>query len=203
MVTDKPVVFVVDDDEQILSTFSFIICRQDMQAVCFNKPEEALKATYPLDNSCILLDLQMPSMHGLEVLQKLREQHIMLPVIIASGEVDVPLAVECMELGAFTLLEKPIGKASLLEKITLAIAHGNKTARQMLAKYEASMRVELLSNREKEVARLIAKGYRTATIAADLNISPRTVDTHREKVLTKLNLTSSSQISGVLSFVEH
>lgn len=199
---NPPKVYLIDDDEEVLATYAFIVKRHSMEPVCIGDPALALSEEFPMNNGCIVLDLNMPQISGMDLLKKFREQNNTLPVIIATGHVDVSLAVECMEQGAFTLLEKPIKSAVLLDKIRRAISHINMMANTLKRKIDTVARLEALSKREQEVARLLADGLKASHIAEKLYISSRTVETHRENLLRKLDLTSSSQISGLLTLAE-
>lgn len=192
-------VYLIDDDEDVLATYSFIAKRYGLMPVCISDPLRALNEDFPVENGCIVLDLTMPTMNGLDLLKAFQEKNNTLPVIIASGHVDVSLAVECMELGAFTLIEKPIKSSVLIDKIQSAIQHINTIAETLRKRIEAQTKIGTLTSREREVAYLLADGLKASRIAEQLHISSRTVESHRENLLRKLHLNSPSQISGMLA----
>jgi two-component system response regulator FixJ len=154
---------------------------------------ELLKSVPNLEPGCILLDIRMPGMDGLEVQSALRDKGVTLPVIIMTGHGDVTLAVQAMKAGAVDFIEKPFEKAVLLS----AIDHGVERLRQSAANREraddAAVRLGVLTPREREVLDGLAKGLPNKTIAYDLGISPRTVEIHRANLMTKLGVRSLSE----------
>jgi two-component system response regulator FixJ len=146
-----------------------------------------------LEPGCVLLDIRMPGMDGLEVQKALRDKGVTLPVIIMTGHGDVSLAVQAMKAGAVDFIEKPFEKAVLLS----AIEHGVERLRKSAAEFdradEAAVRLQALTPREREVLDGLAKGLPNKTIAYDLGISPRTVEIHRANVMSKLGVRSLSE----------
>ena len=193
MDSDLPLVHLVDDDGAIRRSAGFMLKTSGYQVKSYESGVELLKSPAELSQGCILLDIRMPGMDGLEVQQALRDKGVTLPVIIMTGHGDVTLAVRAMKAGAIDFIEKPFEKATLLG----AIEQGLQRLRQVetgrdLAK-EASVRLQALTPRERDVLEGLAKGLPNKTIAYDLGISPRTVEIHRANLMTKLGVRSLSE----------
>ena len=141
---------------------------------------------------CVLLDVRMPEMDGLEVQSAMAERGIAMPVIILTGHGDVGMAVAAMKGGAIDFLEKPFEKAALLEALTRAFDRVENGAAEDERGREASVRIACLTGREQDVLRGLAQGLPNKTIAYDLDISPRTVEVHRANMMTKLGVRSLS-----------
>ena len=190
---DLPLVHLVDDDGAIRRSASFMLKTSGYQVRSYESGVELLKSPGELSQGCILLDIRMPGMDGLEVQQALRDKGVILPVIIMTGHGDVTLAVRAMKAGAIDFIEKPFEKATLLG----AIEQGVKRLRDVekgddLAK-EATVRLGALTPRERDVLGGLAQGLPNKTIAYDLGISPRTVEIHRANLMTKLEVRSLSE----------
>ena len=190
---DLPLVHLVDDEAAIRRSAGFMLKTSGYQVKSYESGVELLKHPGELDQGCILLDIRMPGMDGLEVQQALRERGVNLPVIIMTGHGDVSLAVRAMKAGATDFIEKPFERATLLG----AIEQGMKRLREAetgrdLAK-EATVRLQALTPRERDVLDGLAKGLPNKTIAYDLGISPRTVEIHRANLMTKLAVRSLSE----------
>jgi two-component system response regulator FixJ len=152
-----------------------------------------LKSATSLDPGCILLDIRMPGMDGLEVLGALRAKGVSLPVIIMTGHGDVSLAVQAMKAGALDFIEKPFEKAVLLSAIDHGIERLKRSAADVDRADEAAVKLQALTPRERDVLDGLAKGLPNKTIAYDLGISPRTVEIHRANLMTKLGVRSLSE----------
>ena len=146
-----------------------------------------------LDPGCILLDIRMPDMDGLEVQRELAARGIAMPVIVLTGHGDVATAVEAMKNGASDFIEKPFEKAVLLEAIERASERLARAEESSASEREAKVRIAALTARERDVLRELARGHPNKTIAYDLGISPRTVEVHRANVMTKLGVRSLSE----------
>lgn len=186
-------VHLVDDDEAIRRSVGFALKTSGFQVRSYESGVDLLKAGTSLDPGCILLDIRMPGMDGIEVQSALREKGVTLPVIIMTGHGDVSLAVQAMKAGAVDFIEKPFEKAVLLS----AIEHAMERLERSTAKHdradEAAVKLQALTPREREVLDGLAKGLPNKTIAYDLGISPRTVEIHRANVMTKLGVRSLSE----------
>jgi two-component system, LuxR family, response regulator FixJ len=187
------VVHLVDDDEAIRRSVGFMLRTSGFHVRTYESGVELLKAAPNLEAGCILLDIRMPGVDGLEVQAALRDKGVTLPVIIMTGHGDVSLAVQAMKAGAVDFIEKPFEKALLLSAIEHGIDRLRRTAANRDQADEASVRLQALTPREREVLDGLAKGLPNKTIAYDLGISPRTVEIHRANLMTKLDVRSLSE----------
>ena len=186
-------VHLVDDDEAIRRSVGFALKTSGFHVRAYESGVEFLKSASKLEPGCVLLDIRMPGMDGLEVQSALREKGIGLPVIIMTGHGDVSLAVQAMKAGAVDFIEKPFEKVVLLGAIEHGIERLKKSAASVDRADEAAVRLQALTAREREVLDGLAKGLPNKTIAYDLGISPRTVEIHRANVMSKLGVKSLSE----------
>jgi FixJ family two-component response regulator len=179
-------VFVVDDDEGVRSSLGILLDSAGYRPVSFGTAMDFLAQYDPARPGCVLLDMRMPGMTGMELVQELGRRGAFLPVIFITGHGDVPMAVEAMKWGAFDFLQKPFSPKDLLERIQRALA-ADTEARQMLSRTEEiRQRHATLTPREKEVMALIVAGHANKVIAMDLGLSERTVEIHRARVMEKM-----------------
>jgi two-component system response regulator FixJ len=186
-------IHLVDDDDAIRRSVGFMLKTSGFHVRTYESGVELLKSGPDLEPGCILLDIRMPGMDGLEVQAALRDKGIALPVIIMTGHGDVTLAVQAMKAGAVDFIEKPFEKAVLLSAIEHGIARLKRSAADVDRADEAAVRLQVLTPREREVLDGLAKGLPNKTIAYDLGISPRTVEIHRANVMSKLGVKSLSE----------
>jgi two-component system response regulator FixJ len=186
-------VYLVDDDEAIRRSVGFALKTSGFTVRTYENGSEILKAAPSLEAGCILLDIRMPGMDGLEVQEALKSKGVTLPVIIMTGHGDVGLAVRAMKAGAIDFIEKPFEKAVLLAAIEHAMGRLRKSAATLNDASEASTRLRLLTARERDVLDGLAKGLPNKSIAYDLGISPRTVEIHRANLMAKLEVKSLSE----------
>ncbi|HVI04612.1 MAG TPA: response regulator transcription factor [Sphingomicrobium sp.] len=179
-------VHVVDDDEAIRRSVGFALKTSGFQVRSYESGGELLKASSNLEPGCILLDIRMPGMDGLEVQEALKAKGVGFPVIIMTGHGDVSLAVKAMKAGAIDFIEKPFQKAVLLSAIEQAMGRLKNSAANLKDANEAMVKLQLLTPREREILQGLAKGLPNKSIAYDLGISPRTVEIHRANVMSKL-----------------
>ena len=191
--SDLRFVHLVDDDDAIRRSAGFMLKTSGFQVQSYESGAELLKNAGSLKQGCILLDIRMPGMDGLEVQQALREKGVALPVIIMTGHGDVTLAVKAMKAGAVDFIEKPFEKAVLLSSIELGLERLKRTELDRDHIADAAVRLKVLTPREREVLDGLAKGLPNKTIAYDLGISPRTVEIHRANLMTKLKVRSLSE----------
>ena len=190
---DKRLVHLVDDDEAIRRSVGFALKTSGFQVRSYESGVEILKTAPDLEPGCILLDIRMPGMDGLEVQEALKAKGVTLPVIIMTGHGDVNLAVRAMKAGALDFIEKPFEKAVLLGAIEHAISRLKQSAEALRDASEAATRLRLLTGRERDVLEGLAKGLPNKSIAYDLGISPRTVEIHRANLMDKLGVKSLSE----------
>lgn len=190
---DLRLVHLVDDDSAIRRSVGFMLKTSGFTVRTYESGLELMKAASGLEAGCILLDIRMPGMDGIEVQAALREKGVALPVIIMTGHGDVSLAVQAMKAGAVDFIEKPFEKAVLLSAIENAMDRLNRSAANRDRADEAVVRLQALTPREREVLDGLSKGLPNKTIAYDLGISPRTVEIHRANVMSKLGVRSLSE----------
>jgi two-component system response regulator FixJ len=186
-------VHLVDDDEAIRRSVGFMLKTSGFHVRTYQSGVDLLKSAGNLEPGCILLDIRMPGMDGLEVQAGLRDKGITLPVIIMTGHGDVTLAVQAMKAGALDFIEKPFEKAVLLSALEHGIDRLKRSAANVERADEAAVRLQALTPRERDVLDGLAKGLPNKTIAYDLGISPRTVEIHRANLMSKLEVKSLSE----------
>jgi len=190
--TGKRIVHVVDDDAAVRRALVRLLRSEGLEAVAYETAQAVLDAGPSLSSGCILLDLQMPGMDGLELLARLGELGIELPVIVVTGHGDVPTAVRAMKAGAVDFIEKPIDETQLFAAIDAALAEKKFAVRER-AVAGATERLALLSPRERQVLEAIAIGRPSKLIAYDLGISVRTVEVHRAHMLDRLGVRNMAE----------
>lgn len=186
-------VYLVDDDEAIRRSAGFMLKTSGYQVKAFASGVELLKEAKELPAGCILLDVRMPEMDGLQVQQALHDRGVGLPVIVMTGHGDVGVAVQAMKAGAVDFIEKPFEKAVLLSAIDEGFARIDQAGRSRARAEEAQVRLQALTPRERDVLEGLVRGHPNKTIAYDLDISPRTVEIHRANLMTKLGVASLSE----------
>lgn len=186
------VVHVVDDDDSVRRSVGFMLKTSGHQVHSYNSGPELLKAAKSLRPGCILMDIRMPEMDGMEVHQALKDNGISLPVIIMTGHGDIPLSVKAMKAGAIDFIEKPFEKAALLDALNLGFESLKRSGNSRERAKAAAVRLQVLTPRERDVLDGLAEGLPNKTIAYDLGISPRTVEIHRANLMSKLEVRSLS-----------
>jgi two-component system, LuxR family, response regulator FixJ len=186
------IIHLVDDDEAIRRSASFMLRTSGYLVKTYASGVELLKSAGDLAG-CILLDIRMPEMDGLEVQKALKERGVLLPVIVITGHGDVNLAVQAMKAGAVDFIEKPFEKTVLIGAIDEGFARIEESGRRHAHAEEAKVRLEPLTGRELDVLRGLVRGHPNKTIAYDLGISPRTVEIHRANLMNKLGVASLSE----------
>ena len=190
---DKPLVHLVDDDEAIRRSASFMLRTSGHVVKTYASGHELLAVGKDLEPGCVLLDVRMPEMDGLEVQQALKASGVRLPVIVMTGHGDISVAVQAMKAGAVDFLEKPFEKAALLGALEEGGRRLSQAAGRTASAEAARARLEVLTAREREVLAGLVRGHPNKTIAYDLGISPRTVEIHRANLMAKLEVASLSE----------
>lgn len=185
------IVYLVDDDEAIRRSAGFMLKTSGFVVKSFLSGTEFLKER-EVEPGCILLDIRMPGMDGLEVQQALRDRGSTLPVIAMTGHGDVNVAVQAMKAGAVDFIEKPFEKAVLIKAIEEGFARIDQADRTRVRRNEAQVRLQALTPREQDVLKGLVRGHPNKTIGYDLDISPRTVEIHRANLMSKLSVVSLS-----------
>jgi len=187
-------VHVIDDDSAMRESIEFLLRSAKIRALTYENAAAFLDALPRGSAGCVITDVRMPGMSGLELLRKLKELEVALPVIVITGHGDVPLAVEAMKSGASDFIEKPFDDEALLTSVRAALKAQDGQAEQKAAKAAIVARVESLSVRERQVLEGLVAGLPNKTIAYDLGISPRTVEIYRANVMTKMDASSLSEL---------
>lgn len=187
------IVHLVDDDEAIRRSAGFMLKTSGYLVKTYASGVELLKEAKDLPVGCILLDVRMPEMDGLQVQQELQERGVGFPVIVMTGHGDVTVAVQAMKVGAVDFIEKPFEKAVLLSAIEEGFSRIEQAGRNRARAEEAQIRLQALTPRERDVLEGLVRGHPNKTIAYDLNISPRTVEIHRANLMGKLEVASLSE----------
>ncbi len=190
MEKERTVVFVVDDDEAICESLRLLIEDIGLEVRTFPGAQQFLSAYDPAQSGCLVLDVRMSGMSGLELQAKLRELGYEIPTILITGHADVPMAVEAMKAGALDFIEKPFRDQVLLDGIQKAIALDAALRRRRKESYDVQSRIRLLTQREREIMDRLVAGKTNKSIALELGISQKTVDFHRANVLEKIGVDS-------------
>ena len=187
-------VFVVDDDEAVRGSMKLLLKTLDLPAQTFASAHEFLATFDASRRGCLVLDIRMPGMSGLELQEELNTRGAILPIIFITGHGDVPMAVEAMQRGAMDFLQKPFRDQDLLDRITKALEK-DRAGRDLLGNRERiGARISTLTPREREVMALVTQGKANKVIAADLNLSQRTVEIHRAHVMEKMGANSLAHL---------
>jgi len=192
--TDSAIVHLVDDDEDVRRALAFLLGTAGLAVRVYESAASLLAKLSSVAQGCIVSDVRMPGMSGLQLLQVLKERQVSLPVIIMTGHADIALAVEAMKAGATDFLEKPFDDEALLGAIQVALNRQRSPLKSDAAIAEARGRLAILSDRERQVLEGLLRGYPNKTIAYDLGLSPRTVEVHRANVMRKMAVSSLSEL---------
>jgi two-component system response regulator FixJ len=187
-------VYIVDDDEAVRDSLAILLESKDYEVRSFGSAPEFLAAAPSLPVGCLIVDVRMPEMDGLELQQRLIERALDLPMIVITGHGEVPLAVRAMKAGAIDFIEKPFAPDAILDSLAAAYSRLASSDEQDPAKAVATSKLALLSLREREVLDGLLAGLPNKSIAYDLKISPRTVEIHRARVMDKMGARSLSEL---------
>jgi FixJ family two-component response regulator len=195
--SDEQTVFIVDDDEGVRDGLSLLLATVGQTCELYECGHEFLDAYDDDKRGCLVLDIRMPRMTGLDLQKKLLELDSTLPIIFITGHGDIPMAVEAMRRGALDFIRKPFREHDLLERINEALNIDADAHRKAVDRQELAERLSKLSEREKEVFDRVADGHMNKVIAGDLGISERTVEVHRGQVMKKLDVRTLAQLVRV------
>ncbi len=191
----NPTVYIVDDDASVLRSLSRLVRRMDYEPMTFASAEEFLSAeTPPSSNFCLILDLHMPGLGGLELQRKLSSEPDSCPVIFISGDGDIPSSVQAMKQGAVTFLPKPFDSEDLLKAIDEALEVHRRSLSERKGKQEILSRIQSLTDRERDVLSHVITGDLNKQIASSLGISENTVKIHRSRVMAKMEIVSVAEL---------
>lgn len=188
-----PLIYVVDDDDALRDSLRWLLESAGYRVAAYSTPQRFLAAHRPGAASCLVLDVRMPGLTGLELQQELNRREQSLLIIFITGHGDVPMAVNALKSGAFHFLEKPFNDSQLLELIEHAVASGNVPA-QEIQRRSAAARLAMLSEREREVMDLVVAGRKNKQIADELRISIKTVEAHRARIMEKMGVSSVAEL---------
>ncbi len=188
------IVFVVDDDEGICEGLALLLETVGQPYESYSSAIEFLDAYDASKGGCMVLDIRMPQMSGLELQEKLNEQGSLLPIIFITGHGDIQMAVEAMRRGALDFIRKPFREQDLLDRINEALAFDAGKRKNIAERQQLVDKVAALSKREHEVFHRVANGEMNKIIAQDLGISARTVEVHRSQVMKKLGVRTLAQL---------
>ncbi len=196
---EQCIVHVVDDDPGLRRSLRFLLESVGWRVQLHASAEEFLDvAAIATQPACLLLDIRMPAMSGLELQQVLRERAIDLPILFMTGHADVSMVVQAMKSGASDFIEKPFKDQMVLDAVAVAIRRSAEGVQEKLKRTDASAALATLSPREKEVARLVALGQPNKLIALALGISEKTVHIHRQHVMEKAGLSSAAELARLM-----
>lgn len=188
------VVHVIDDDDAVRDSLSFLLKTAEIAVATYESAPAFLAALPRIAPGCIVTDVRMPGMSGIELIKRLHEGGIKMPVIVITGHGDVPMAVAAMKLGAVDFLEKPFDEEILLAAVRAALNRKSDDGKREARQAEIRKKLASLSAREREVLEGLLAGHPNKTIAFDLGISPRTVEIYRANVMTKMKAGSLSDL---------
>lgn len=190
----EPVVHVIDDDESARHSLAFLLDCAGLIVQTYESAVEFLKAVPTLERGCIVTDVRMPDMSGVELIGRLKILGVADPVIVITGHADVPMAIKALKAGVADFIEKPFADDAILEAVRSALARAGKQVESHAEREQIADRLAALSQREREVLDGLVEGHANKVIANDLGISPRTVEVYRANVMTKMQAGSLAQL---------
>ena len=190
----QQLVYVIDDDEAVRDSMSMLLESADLAFRCFASADAFITEYDGSQRGCLVLDIRMPGMNGIELQQTLKRIDSSLPIVFITGHGDVAMAVEAMRQGAFDFLRKPVDEEAFLERIGHALDQESGDWHQKLDREQARQRIASLTEREQEVFHLVSEGVANKAIASELGISERTVEVHRSQVMKKLEARTLAQL---------
>ena len=191
---NKGKIYVIDDDEAMRDSLNFLLESAAFSVTLFESAQNFLDVLPGLEFGCVVSDVRMPGIDGIEMLKRMKAGQSTFPILIMTGHGDVPLAVEAMKLGAVDFLEKPFEDDRLIGMIEGAIRQAEPTAKTEAVTQDIAARVATLSPRERQVMEGLIAGLSNKLIARDYDISPRTIEVYRANVMTKMQAGSLSEL---------
>jgi two-component system, LuxR family, response regulator FixJ len=187
-------VYIIDDDQALRESLAFLLRAAQLEVRSFESAKTFLDALPDASIGCVITDIRMPHMSGIDLLRRLKELKVGVPVIVITGHGDVPLAVEAMKIGAADFLEKPFNDDQLLASVRAALQYQQDQTKRCAERAEIENRISKLSAREKDVLAGLIDGRANKQIAFDLGISPRTVEIYRANLMNKMQAESLSDL---------
>ncbi len=194
MKQQPPMVFIVDDDEAVRNSLRLLVKSVGLTAMALPSAQDFLTSYNPQQPGCLVLDVRMPGMSGLELQQQLNQRGAVIPVIFITGHGDIPMAVEAMQQGAFDFLQKPFRDQDLIDRIQRALERDRTSREDLGQRNRIRQRRDSLTPREREVLALVTSGNANKVMAADLGLSQRTIEIHRARVMEKMGASSVAQL---------
>ena len=192
--TSAPTIFVVDDDDAVRDSLRDLIDSVGLDVATYPSAHAFLDVYDNARRGCLVLDIRMPGMSGLELQERLNERGSSLPIVFITGHGDVPMAVEAMKRGAVDFIQKPFRDQELLDRINLAIEQNRRRREAEETKQDIAERVSSLTRREREVMDMVIQGKANKVIAIDLGLSQRTVEVHRAHVMDKMRARTLAEL---------
>ncbi len=196
---NKGIVYLVDDDEAIRDALAWLLRSYRIESRAWHSAECFLADYRANMRGCLILDIRMAGMTGLELFDQLLARGCTMPTIFLTGHADVPLAVRTLKKGAFDFLEKPFGDSELAERVVAALKLDEQHRQDAASNASIETRLQSLTAREKEVMRRILSGRYNKVIAAELQIAMRTVEVHRARIFEKMNVRSAVELAQLLA----
>jgi len=190
----RQLIYIIDDDEAVRDSMGMLLESADLAYRCFASADDFIAEHDSSQRGCLVLDIRMPGMNGIELQQKLESIDSSLPIVFITGHGDVAMAVEAMRQGALDFLRKPVDEEAFLERIAYALDQESGDWHQKLDREQARQRIASLTEREREVFHLVAEGVANKAVAVNLGISERTVEVHRSQVMKKLEARTLAQL---------
>lgn len=187
-------VYIIDDDDAVRDAMSMLLESDSIAYSCFSSADEFLEHYNGKQRGCLVLDIRMPGMTGLELQSRLRQMDSTMPIIFMTGHGDVPMAVEAMRQGAIDFMRKPVIEQDLLVRIQQAFEHELGIRSEIQNREQSKARIQSLTQRELQIFEQVTEGQANKVIAIDLGISERTVEVHRAQVMKKLGTKTLAQL---------
>ena len=197
MTHEDGTVFLIDDDAGVRDSLSLLLSLKNISTQPFASADSFLETYTPERSGCVLTDLRMPGMTGLELQTALRERHIELPIVVFTAHGDVATARAALKNGAFDFLEKPVDEEMLLDVLRNALRVDRERRSAATERSTSGQRRDRLTEREREILKLLTVGHSNREIAAQLGISPRTVEVHKARIMEKLECRSLAELIRV------
>ena len=198
----NPSVYVVDDDDAVRNSLRMLLKSVGIPAVAYGSARGFLSAYHAELPGCLVLDVRMPGMSGLELQEELNRLGAVIPVIFITGHGDIPMAVEAMQHGAFDFLQKPFRDQDLIDRVQRALTTDVQNRATLAEEHRIAERYASLTPREREVLALVTKGKANKVMAGDLGVSQRTVEIHRARVMEKMHANSLAQLVRMVMNLE-
>ncbi|MPR11981.1 response regulator transcription factor [Microvirga tunisiensis] len=191
---EEPVIFIVEDDESLREALRSLFRSVGLKVELFGSAAELLRSTFPDVESCLVIDVRLPGLSGLDLQAELAEANIHIPIIFITGHGDIPMSVKAMKAGAVDFLPKPFRDQDMLDAVTMALERNRQQRRAANQLSDLQARFETLTQREREVMSLVAAGLMNKQIAGELGISEITVKIHRGHVMRKMGARSLADL---------